>query len=51
MTEVYLQRKEYEDMTNRRKGSRSLSYEVRVGKGGAEVSELYYEGLFKESAV
>ena len=31
--EVYLQRKEYEDMTNGRKGSRSLSYEVRVGRG------------------
>ena len=37
-------------MTNGKKGSKFLSYEVRVG-GGAEASELYYKGLLKESAM
>ena len=51
MTEMYLQRKEYENMTNGKNGSKSPSCEVGVSGGGAEVSELYCEGLSKESVV
>ena len=49
--EMYLQRKEYENMTNGKKGSKLQSHEVRVSRGGAEMLESYCEGLSKESAV
>ena len=38
-------------MTNRKKGSKLQSCEVRVSKGGAEALELYCEGLSKKSAL
>ena len=49
--EMYLQRKEYKNMTDGKKGSKLQSHEVGVSRGGAEVSELYCEGLSKEFAV
>ena len=45
MTEMYLQRKEYESMTNKRK--KRVSHEVKVSRGDVEASELYYKEVIQ----